>query len=138
MRNPKITLVLTPRAEKTGSWSGTGAILLSNYSLLDAALHAGVTEYGREIARVIFDRSIDPMTFLDFLTKLPVGFRGDVLLVLDDGRGYLSAVSPHEGRYLYSLSSRDVSFYRETAVAEERIPSPAAFEISDSREWQAS
>lgn len=133
MRDSKTTLVLMPRGEAAETWSGVGAILLWNYSLLDAALHAGVTEYGREIARVIFERSIEATTFLDFLTRLPVGFRGDVLMVMANGHGYLSAVSRDEGRYLYNLTPRDVAFYRETVLAGDAMEAPvelAAFGAS--------
>jgi hypothetical protein len=119
MRDHKTTLVLIPRnGQNQQDWSGQGAIVLSNFSLLHGALHAGVTEYGREVSHVILDRSVDPAGYLDFLTRLPLGFRGDVLLILEDGSGYLSAVSRDDGRYLYRLSATDVGFYREAAFAE--------------------
>lgn len=119
MRDHKITLVLTPRnGDHQNDWSGQGAIVLSNFSLLHGALHAGVTEYGREVAHVILDRSVDPAGYLDFLTRLPLGFRGDVLLILEDGSGFLSAVSRDDGRYLYRLTEVDIQFYREAAFAD--------------------
>lgn len=119
MRNHKITLVLTPRpGDDRNDWSGLGAIVLSNFSLLDGALHAGVTEYGREVAHVILDRSVDAAGYLDFLTRLPLGFRGDVLLILEEGGGYLSAVSRDDGRYLYRLTETDIRFYREAAFTD--------------------
>jgi hypothetical protein len=119
MRDHKTTLVLTPPdGDHQADWSGQGAIVLSNFSLLDGALHAGVTEYGREVSHVILDRSVDAPGYLDFLTRLPLGFRGDVLLILEDGSGYLSAVSRDDGRYLYRLTATDIRFYREAAFAE--------------------
>ncbi|MGH9456718.1 MAG: hypothetical protein ACRD2J_03650 [Thermoanaerobaculia bacterium] len=127
MRDERTTLVLTkPDAEAT--WQGPGVIPLVNYALLEAALHAGVSEYGREIARVIFVGSITAERFLSFLAGLPIGFRGDVLFIQRSGEAFLSAVSRDDGRYLYSLTPRDVEFYRETtfAQAEEATPQRAA------------
>lgn len=119
MRDQKTTLVLIRQGTDThADWFHEGAIVLNNYSLLVGALHAGVTEYGREVARVIVDRSLAPAQFLDLLSRLPMGFRGDVLLIQEDGSGYLSAISRDEGRYLYSLTPSDIRFYRDAALAD--------------------
>lgn len=120
MRDDRTTLVLVAPEEIEQTWRAPGSIVLTNYALLDAALHAGVTEYGREVARVVFDRSVSAERFLTFLSTLPIGFRGDVLYIQPSGGGFLSAVSRDDGRYLYSLTARDVAFYRETTLAAEQ------------------
>ncbi|HVR42888.1 MAG TPA: hypothetical protein VMS56_05525 [Thermoanaerobaculia bacterium] len=141
MRDDHSTLVLVPRGNEGARWRGPGTIILSNYALLEAALHAGVTEYGKEIARVVLDRSVDHADFLDFLSRLPVGFRGDVLLVLPSG-GYLSAMARGDGRYLYSLTPSDIEFYRRTALGESdaarcrasgSVPSASAYAAREQR-----
>lgn len=132
MRDDRSTLVLVTPDAPESPWRAPGSIILTNYALLDAALHAGVTEYGREIARVVFDGSISAERFLAFLSSLPIGFRGDVLFIQPNGDGFLSAVSRDDGRYLYNLTSRDVDFYRDTTLA------PAEEEVAEapvSQHW---
>lgn len=119
MRDEKITMVLVPGGDEGEPWRSPGTIVLGNYSLLEAALHAGVVEFGREIARVVFDRSIDASRYLTFLSSLPQAFRGDVLLILPSGAGFLSAVSRDDGRYMYRLAASDVTFYREAVLRSE-------------------
>lgn len=120
MRDEKISMVLVPGGEEGQPWRSPGTIVLGNYSLLEAALYAGVVEFGREIARVVFDRSIDAARYLAFLSSLPQAFRGDVLLILPSGAGFLSAVSRDDGRYMYRLAASDVTFYREAVLQTEK------------------
>lgn len=77
----RITLVFADPAHTERNWDSSkreeSIITVTNYNLLNGALQAGVQELGREIDRVIFDRSVDGDTFLTFLSSLPIEFRGD-------------------------------------------------------------
>ncbi|HUF18931.1 MAG TPA: hypothetical protein VMS12_12880 [Thermoanaerobaculia bacterium] len=117
----RITLVFPDMAQTELDWESSereeSVITVSNYNVLNGALHAGVQELGRDIERVIFDRSIDGDTYLTFLSSLPIEFRGDVLRIRKDGSGTLSASSPRgDGRFLYGLSLVDVGFYLRTVT----------------------
>jgi hypothetical protein len=117
----RITLVFPDPIHTELDWETSereqSVITVSNYNLLNGALQAGVQELGRDIERVIFDRSVDGDTFLSFLSSLPVEFRGDVLRIRKDGSGTLSASSPRgDGRFLYGLSVVDVGFYLRTVT----------------------
>ncbi len=117
----RITLVFPDPTHTELDWESSrreeSVITVSNYNLLNGALQAGVQELGRDIERVIFDRSVDGDTFLSFLSSLPIEFRGDVLRIRKDGSGTLSASSPRgDGRFLYGLSVVDVGFYLRTVT----------------------
>lgn len=117
----RITLVFPDPTQTELDWESSqreeSVITVSNYNLLNGALQAGVQELGRDIERVIFDRSIEGDTFLSFLSSLPIEFRGDVLRIRKDGSGTLSASSPRgDGRFLYGLSVVDVGFYLRTVT----------------------
>ena len=117
----RITLVFPDSSGTVLDWDRPerdhSVITVSNFNLLHAALQAGVEEFGRDIERVIFDRSVDADDFLSFLCSLPAEFRGDVLRIRPDGSGTISASSPRgDGRFLYSLSVEDVGFYLRTVT----------------------
>lgn len=117
----RITLVFPDSCGTVLDWDRPerehSVITVSNFNLLHAALQAGVEEFGRDIERVIFDRSVNGDDFLTFLCLLPAEFRGDVLRIRQDGSGTISASSPRgDGRFLYSLSIEDVGFYLRTVT----------------------
>ena len=120
MRPERSSLVLVRKGDLGKAWVDSGAIVMSNYALLEGALYSGVLEHSREISHVIMDRSADPATFLQFLAGLPEGFRGDVLLILENGAGYLSSISRGDGRHLYGLTALDIDFYRLAALKMEQ------------------
>lgn len=74
--------------------------------------------YGWEVSRVIIDQDIAELGFLEFLARLPHGFRGDVLFIANERRAFLSAVGRHDDRVLYALTTSDLSFYLETTLFE--------------------
>ncbi|HUP65914.1 MAG TPA: hypothetical protein VM557_11620 [Thermoanaerobaculia bacterium] len=120
MRPDRSSLVLVRKGDLGKAWVDSGAIVMSNYALLEGALYSGVLEHSRAISHVILDRSADPTTFLKFLSGLPEEFRGDVLLILDKGEGYLSSISRGDGRHLYGLTALDIDFYRLAALRMEQ------------------
>jgi hypothetical protein len=68
-----------------------------------------------DIERVILDRSGTAQDFLEMLATLPPDFRGDLLMISDDGSGFLSATGRGGDRVLYALKKSDVAFYLETS-----------------------
>lgn len=117
----RITLVFPDPSGTALDWDRPerehSVITVSNFNLLHAALQGGVQEFGRDIERVIFDRSVSAEDFLLFLCSLPAEFRGDVMRICEDGSGTISASSPRgDGRFLYSLSVEDVGFYLRTVT----------------------
>lgn len=89
------------------------AFLDSMRALKFAVLNA-VTSVGLDIERVIIDRAGTAAEFLDLLSALPQELCGDILLIRDDGSGFLSATGRGCDRVLYSLTYHDVRFYLET------------------------
>lgn len=75
---------------------------------LDAAIHAEI-----DIDRIIVDRAGGAEEYLDLLARLPGDFLGDVVLIRDDGAGYLSASARGGDRVLYALTATDIRFYLE-------------------------
>lgn len=116
------TMVLVSSAHQYTSWTEKDSrhciITLTNAPLFFAAFDTIVAENERELATVIFDQSLTPTEYLEFLSDVSPSFRGDVLLILKDGRGFMSAASQKDGRHLYKLTQQDVSFYIDTKFGE--------------------
>ncbi|HEY5611308.1 MAG TPA: hypothetical protein VIL97_08885 [Thermoanaerobaculia bacterium] len=130
----KFTLVCANDPEPWNRLSLTHAVItIRNAAVMIAAVDQGFHEGGKDIQRVVFDRSIDAAEFLSVLTQLPYGFRGDVLFTPEEGQAFLSAVSPRgDGRALFSLSKEDVNFYLEAVFEEgEQRPHEAAHRFID-------
>lgn len=117
-----VTLVLSSDSERAATWKRLSqercVIRVSNYALLCGALQSGIHELGREVDRVVFDQSIDSATFLDFLSSLPDGFRGDILFIESAGRGFLSAMGRIDERAFYKLGAEDIEFYLAVIFAQ--------------------
>lgn len=125
-RDRNLTLVCAGDFSRWNRISGNNAVIaVRNAALLTEAVHHGVHESGKDIQRVIYDRSITAKEFLAILSELPQGFRGDVLFIPVEGRAYLSAVAPRgDGRAMYALSAEDVEFYVEAVFEESAMPAP--------------
>lgn len=91
------------------------------------ALGAALYDVGLDVERVIVDRAADADEFLDLLAAMPGEFNGDVLLLRDDGGGFLSATGRGGDRVLYALRQHDVRFYLET---HELVTGRAALSLS--------
>lgn len=115
----RITLIARKAATPTVDWNYTNSAsmrvaFLNSVTALKFALGVGVSENQRDIERVIVDRTGTAQEFLNLLTALPEEFNGDVLMIREDGNGFLSATGRGGDRVLYSLIARDVRFYLET------------------------
>jgi hypothetical protein len=67
-----------------------------------------------DIERVIVDRAGTAADFLDLLSSVPHDFAGDLLLIAEGERAYLSSLGRGGDRVLYALAPHDVRFYLET------------------------
>ena len=114
-----ITLIHS-REPLSAQWNQSGSrdtriIIVPNWNAFREGLLVGLTRDERHVERVIIDQAIPHDVFIDFLTALPVEFRGDVLYIENNERAILSAAMPREGRILYSLKASDLAFYLATA-----------------------
>jgi hypothetical protein len=114
----RITLVLRSQsADRTwndGSGSASRMIFVKVFNVLQYALTNGVTEFDRDVERVLLDRSVTDSEFLDLLASLPARFQGDVVMVRPDDTGFLSAAGRGGDRVLYALRAEDLQFYLTT------------------------
>lgn len=112
----RATLVFIGNEQELVEWSKMAAndsriITVWNLNLLKDSLHLAQSFLDVEVVRVIFDRSVDAEEWLEFLTTMPAGFRGDVLYVAKEKKGYLSAVGRTDERVMYKLKPQDLDFY---------------------------
>jgi hypothetical protein len=112
----KATLVLPTIGGGLIDWSaaskgGARVIEVWNLNLLQDSLHFTISNMDVEVVRVILDQSVDADRFLDFLSRIPAGFRGDILFIASEDRGFLSAVGRRDERVIYRLGREDVLFY---------------------------
>lgn len=117
--NRRITLVLRGLATNDRQWkSDAGApnrlIFVGAYNVLQYAVRNALTEFHRDVERVVLDRSVTATQYLELLASLPHEFHGDVLLINRDHSGFLSAGSRGGDRVLYALTATDIAFYLET------------------------
>jgi len=115
----RITLIARKATKPNVDWNyartpSMRVAFLETVNALKFALGVAVSDAGLDIERVIVDRAGTAEEFLDLLSALPEEFNGDVLLIRDDGNGFLSATGRGGDRVLYSLIARDVRFYLET------------------------
>jgi hypothetical protein len=124
----RITLINRNPAIASRDWdcspdASTRIIFVRAVAILEYALKNAMTELDRDVERVVLDRNASPADCLELLARLPHEFHGDVLVVRQDGSGYLSASARGDGRVLYPLSSDDIEFYLLThaLIAEELV-----------------
>ncbi|MFA6957754.1 MAG: hypothetical protein WC538_17955 [Thermoanaerobaculia bacterium] len=127
-----IVFVCATRKSLTLDWSAAEPDFEVLYTTLPDLVLASVRRTNgpgsQDINAVIFDRSMNARTFLDFLSETSCEFRGDVLMINNDGSGVLSTVSNRAGRFIYQLDREDVLFYAsarfgmQTHVAQPATP----------------
>ena len=114
-RSGKLVLLCAGGSEPAMDWelvsSLHNVVQVAEWRWAAAALETGVRELGHEIHSVIFDKSTDALSFLQFLTTVPYEFRGDILFIESGNRAFLSSCTPRDGRILYQLTARDLDFY---------------------------
>lgn len=118
-RNERITLIARAASKPDADWNPSRCrsqrvAFVDSVTALRFALSAALHDVGLDVERIIIDRSGEAEQFLDLLAGAPEEFAGDMLLIRDDGCGFLSATGRGGNRVLYALSPYDVRFYLET------------------------
>lgn len=131
-RNQRVTLIAREQSKPDVDWNyarcrAQRVAFLDSIAALKFALGAALTDVGLDIERVIVDRAGTADEFLDLLATMPLEFNGDVLLVRDDGGGFMSAAGRGGDRVMYALSPYDVRFYLET---QDMVTGRAALEMT--------
>ena len=116
----RITLVLRNGNSPDRPWEATPdapnrLIFVGALTVLQYALRNALSEFNRDVERVVLDRSITAAQFLDLLAALPNEFRGDILMIRYDDTAFLSASGRGGDRVLYSLKTEDLHFYLQTS-----------------------
>ncbi|HYI10605.1 MAG TPA: hypothetical protein VEK57_16210 [Thermoanaerobaculia bacterium] len=118
-RDQRITLIARDATKPSIDWN-YGSCMRDRIAFLDSieairlALGAALDDVGLDIGRIIIDRGADAAQFLSLLAETPVVFGGDILMVCEDGNGFLSASGRGGDRKLYALARHDIRFYFET------------------------
>jgi hypothetical protein len=115
----RITLIARKATKPNLDWnyahsSSMRVAFLDSVGAVKFALGAAINEVTLDIQRVIVDRAASADEILELLAALPEEFNGDILMIREDGSGFLSATGRGGDRVLYSLLARDVRFYLET------------------------
>ncbi|HEY0156270.1 MAG TPA: hypothetical protein VGF28_03170 [Thermoanaerobaculia bacterium] len=119
MSDQRVTLIAREATKPDVDWNysrcrSQRVAFLDSVQAVRFALGAALYDVGLDVERVIVDRAADADEFLDLLAGMPGEFNGDVLLLRDDGGGFLSATGRGGDRVLYALRQHDVRFYLET------------------------
>lgn len=83
----------------------------------------GGAGYGWEISGVVIDHDVEELGILEFVSRLPRHFRGDVLFFANDRRAFLSVMGRFNERVLYALVRDEIDFYISTILASDDIDS---------------
>ena len=117
MSEPRVTLIVRDTTQRSMDWNHDRAAPISfveSIESLTQAIDTAVEGEGPGVERVVIDRAGRAEDFLNLLAALPFELTGDILLIREDGSGFLSATGRGGDRVLYALAARDVRFYLET------------------------
>lgn len=112
---PRITLIAR-RSNRPGmDWrlAENGVVFTESLDVVRFLLSRGMSSVDLDVERVVLDRCAGDRDLLDLLTIVPEDFAGDIVQILEDGSGYLSAAGRGGGRTLYQLAASDIRFYLE-------------------------
>lgn len=128
----RITLIARQTTKPDVDWNYADSAprrvaFLESMAAIHLALGAALYDVGLDVERVIVDRAGAPEDFLHLLANIPAEFAGDIVLINDNGAGFLSATGRGGDRVVYALSSVDVRFYLET---HDLVTGRAAFRMS--------
>ena len=112
----RITLIALPPAASDRKWrvadgSGKRLMVIAPPRGLRHTLVNWVLKSDYDVERVIIDRAVTHADFLDLLAAVPDEYVGDLLMIDDQGRGYLSSACRGGDRAIYRLSPSDLDFY---------------------------
>jgi hypothetical protein len=117
-RDNRITLIARQDTKPDVDWNytrcrGQNVTFLDSIGALKFAVRSARQD-GLDIERMIIDRSGSAGDFLDLLVAVQSELVGDILLIHDDGAGFMSSTGRGGDRLLYALTPNDVRFYLET------------------------
>ena len=112
----RITLIARSPINRDRSWraaenSSTRLMVISPSRGLRHTLVNWVLKSDYDVERVIIDRAVTHADFLDLLASVPSDYLGDLLMIDEHGRGYLSAACRGGDRAIYRLTQSDLDFY---------------------------
>ncbi|MFL6248685.1 MAG: hypothetical protein ACJ74H_21860 [Thermoanaerobaculia bacterium] len=117
-REDRITLIAREATKPDVDWNyarcrGENVAFLDSVGALKFAVRSALRDR-LDIERMIVDRAGNAAEFLDLLAAVPNELAGDILLILDNGAGFMSSTGRGGDRVLYALTPHDVRFYLET------------------------
>ncbi len=126
----RITLISRSRSAPPRSWlaepdAPRRLIFVGSFGVIPYALARGVEELGKDIEAVVIDGAADAAEYLHLLSRLPLSYAGDVVLIQDDS-AFVSATGRGGDRVLYALGPDDVQFYLEAKMLTSPPQSAAA------------
>lgn len=115
----RITLIVRASTKPDVDWNyprcrSANVAFLDSVNAMKFAVRSALHPDGMDIERVILDRAGTANDFLELLVAVPVELTADLLMIHDDGTGFLSATGRGGDRRLYALKARDIRFYLET------------------------
>ena len=118
-REQRVTLIARESTKPDVDWNyakcrSAHVAFFGSVNALKFAVRSALLQDGLDIERVIVDRAGTADDFLELLAGVPIELTGDLLMIRDDGTGFLSATGRGGDRRLHSLTANDVRFYLET------------------------
>jgi len=115
----RVTLIARESTKPDVDWNyarcrSAHVAFVESVKALKFAVRSALLQEGLDIERVIVDRAGTADDFLELLAVVPVELTGDVVMIRDDGTGFLSATGRGGDRRLHLLTAQDVRFYLET------------------------
>ncbi|MGZ7081305.1 MAG: hypothetical protein ACXVJT_17960 [Thermoanaerobaculia bacterium] len=112
----RITLIARPAGLADRTWrlppgSEKRLMVIAPTRGLRHTLVNWVLKSDYDVERVIIDRAVTHEGFLELLAAVPDEFIGDLLMIDEERRGYLSSSCRGGDRVIYRLSEEDVDFY---------------------------
>jgi hypothetical protein len=107
-RTPSRLTLVVGNSNNGPDWTPASVMHVESLAMLRSLL---ATE---DVERIILDRSNSPEAYLQLLSSLPASVAADIVLVREDGGGFLSAMGRGGDRVLYSLAVHDLEFYLDT------------------------
>lgn len=118
-REQRVTLIARESTKPDVDWNyarcrSENVAFFGSVTALKFAVCSALLQDGLDIERVIVDRAGTADDFLELLAAIPAELTGDLVMIRDDGTGFLSATGRGGDRRLHSLTTYDVRFYLET------------------------
>lgn len=98
---------LTFRATACRAAAASAPLFFETLSDLQFGLSCSIAQFGLDAECIVIEHG-SAEKFFELVAQLPAAFRGDLLLVRPDGRGFLSTVRRTGHRSLYLMPASEV------------------------------